>query len=184
MKSFKPKAEAGGEPPTGAGGGRNAARDFHGERRRNDTHASTTDADARLFRKGRGKEAKLCHMGHLLMENRSGLIVDALVTPASGTAERDAAEAMLGRQTGRHRASLGADKGYDAASFVTRVRALNVTPHIARNTTCRSAIDGRTTRSVSARASGSRKRSAGSRRWAACARPAIAARPGSAGCSR
>ena len=85
-------------------------------------------------------------MGHLLMENRSGLIVDALVTPATGAAEREAAEAMLGRQAGRHRASLGADKGYDAASFVTRVRALNVTPHIARNTTRRSAIDGRTTR--------------------------------------
>jgi len=96
--------------------------------------------------KTKGKEAKLCHMGHLLMENRSGLIVDALLTPASGTAERDAAEAMLSRQTGRHRASLGADKGYDAASFVTRVRALNVTPHIAQNTTRRSAIDGRTTR--------------------------------------
>jgi transposase len=146
MKSFRPKAEPGDEPPSGAGGGRNAERDFHGERRRNDTHASTTDPDARLFRKGRGKEAKLCHMGHLLMENRNGLIVDAMLTPATGTAERDAAEAMLGRQTGRHRASLGADKGYDAVSFVTRVRALNVTPHIARNTTRRSAIDGRTTR--------------------------------------
>jgi transposase len=146
LKSFRPKAAAGGEPPPGAAGGRNAERDFHGERRRNDTHASTTDPDARLFRKGRGKEAKLCHMGHLLMENRSGLIVDALLTPASGTAERDAAEAMLGRQTGRHRASLGADKGYDAAGFVARVRALNVTPHIARNTSRRSAIDGRTTR--------------------------------------
>ena len=145
MKSFKPKAAAGGGPPA-PGGGRNGERDFHGERRRNDTHASTTDPDARLFRKGRGKEAKLCHMGHLLMENRNGLIVDALVTAASGTAERAAAEAMLGRQTGRHRASLGADKGYDAASFVTQVRALNVTPHIARNTTRRSAIDGRTTR--------------------------------------
>jgi transposase len=145
MKSFKPKAEAGGEPPV-TGGGRNAERDFHGERRRNDTHASTTDPDARLFRKGRGKEAKLCHMGHLLMENRNCLIVDALLTPATGTAEREAAEAMLGRQTGRHRASLGADKGYDAASFVTRVRALNVTPHVAQNTSRRSAIDGRTTR--------------------------------------
>jgi transposase len=79
MKSFKPKAETAGEPPAAVGGERNAERDFHGERRRNDTHASTTDPDARLFRKGRGKEAKLCHMGHLLMENRSGLIVDALV---------------------------------------------------------------------------------------------------------
>ena len=99
MKSFKPKAEGGDAPPAGdAGGGRNAERDFHGERRCNDTHASTTDPDARLFRKGRGKEAKLCHMGHLLMENRSGLIVDAMLTPATGTAEREAAEAMLGRQ--------------------------------------------------------------------------------------
>jgi transposase len=146
MKSFKPKAEAGGEPPASAGGGRNAERDFHGERRRNDTHASTTDPDARLYRKGRGKEAKLCHTGHLLMENRNGLIVDAMVTPATGSAERDAAEVMLRRQTGRHRATLGADKGYDAAGFVTRVRALNVTPHIAQNTARRSAIDGRTTR--------------------------------------
>jgi transposase len=144
MKSFKPKDAGDQGPPTG--GGRNRERDFHGERRRNDTHASTTDPDARLYRKGRGKEAKLCHLGHLLMENRSGLIVDAMLTPATGTAEREAAEAMLGRQAGRHRVTLGADKGYDAASFVTRVRALNVTPHIARNTTRRSAIDGRTTR--------------------------------------
>jgi len=148
MKSFKPKAAGSGVPPAGdAGGGRNAERDFHGEKRTNATHASTTDPDARLFRKGRGKEAKLCHMGHLLMENRNGLIVDALVTQASGTAERDAAEAMLGRQTGRHRATLGADKAYDTAAFVADLRALNVTPHIAQNTSGRrSAIDGRTTR--------------------------------------
>jgi len=85
-------------------------------------------------------------MGHLLMENRHGLIVDAMLTPASGTAERDAAETMLGRQTGRHRVTLGADKGYDAASFVAALRDLNVTPHIAQNTTRRSAIDRRTTR--------------------------------------
>jgi transposase len=148
MKSLKPKGEAGGEPPAGgAAGGRNAERDFHGERRRNDSHASTTDPHARLLRKGRGKEAKLCHMGHLLMENRHGLIVDALVTQASGTAERAAAEAMLGRQTGRHRATLGADKAYDVADFVADLRALNVTPHVAQNTSGRrSAIDGRTTR--------------------------------------
>ncbi len=145
MKSFKPKAEGGDAPP--AGGGRNAERDFHGERRRNDTHASTTDPDARLYRKGRGKEAKLCHMGHLLMENRNGLIVDALLTPATGTAEREAAEAMLGRQAGRHRATLGADKAYDAAGLVAGLRALNVTPHVAQNTSGRrSAIDARTTR--------------------------------------
>ena len=145
MKSFKPRAEGGDEPP--AGGGRNAERDFHDEKRTNDSHASITDPDARLYRKGRGKEAKLCHMGHLLMKNRNGLIVDALVTPASGTAERDAAEAMLGRQPGRHRATLGADKAYDAAGLVAGLRALNVTPHVAQNTSGRrSAIDARTTR--------------------------------------
>jgi len=142
IKSFRRKD--GDEPP--ARGGRNAERDFHGTKRSNDSHASTTDPDARLLRKGRGKEARLCHMGHLLMENRNGLIVDALLTPASGTAEREAAELMLGRQTGRHRATLGADKGYDAAAFVAAVRGLNVTPHIAQNTSRRSAIDGRTTR--------------------------------------
>ncbi|MGH2819680.1 MAG: IS5 family transposase [Actinomycetota bacterium] len=146
MKSFKPKDEADDGPPA-SGGGRNAERDFHGEKRTNDTHASTTDPDARLFRKGRGKEAKLCHLGHLLMENRNGLIVDALVTEASGTAERDAAEAMLGRQTGRHRATLGADKAYDTAGFVADLRTLNITPHVAQNTSGRrSAIDARTTR--------------------------------------
>jgi transposase len=146
MKSFKPKDEADGAPPAG-GGGHNRERDFRGEKRTNETHASTTDPDARLFRKGRGKEAKLCHMGHLLMENRNGLIVDALVTPATGTAEREAALAMLGRQAGRHHATLGADKAYDTAGFVADLRALNVTPHVAQNTASRrSAIDGRTTR--------------------------------------
>lgn len=146
MKSFRPRGAAGaGDGPGGAGGGRNAERDFHGERRTNETHASTTDPDARLYRKGRGKEAKLCHMGHLLMDNRHGLIVDALVTPASGAAEHAAALTMLGRQTGRHRATLGADKAYDAAGFVAAVRGLNVTPHVAQNTSRRSAIDGRTT---------------------------------------
>ena len=145
MKSFKPKAGAGGAPP--AGGGRNAERDFHGEKRSNQTHASTTDPDARLYRKGTGKEAKLCHMGHLLMENRNGLIVDTLVTPATGTAERAAALVMVGRQDGRHRATLGADKAYDVAEFVGDLRALNVTPHVAQNTSGRrSAIDRRTTR--------------------------------------
>jgi transposase len=145
LKSFRPKADPGAEPPTG--GGRNAERDFHGERRRNVTHASTTDPEARLLRKGRGKEAKLCFMGHLLMENRHGLIVDALLSAASGTAEREAALTMLGRQAGRHRATLGADKAYDVAEFVADLRALKVTPHVAQNTTNRrSAIDRRTTR--------------------------------------
>jgi IS5 family transposase len=145
MKSFRPKAGEDDEPP--AGGGRNGERDFHGERRPNATHASTTDPDARLYRKGRGKEAKLCHMGHLLMENRHGLIVDTLVTPASGTAERDAALAMMGRRVGRYRATLAADKGYDTADLVAQARAMNVTPHVAQNTSGRrSAIDARTTR--------------------------------------
>jgi len=144
MKSFKPRDPTVRGGPDGSG--RNRERDFHGEPRSNDSHASTTDPDARLYRKGRGKEARLYHMGHLLMENRHGLIVDALLTPASGTAERVAAEAMLCRQAGRHRATLAADKGYDAASFVAALRDLNVTPHIAQNTARRSAIDGRTTR--------------------------------------
>jgi transposase len=145
MKSFKPKdGRRDGLPP--GGGGRNAERDFHGEKRTNATHASTTDPDARLIRRGRGKEAKLCHMGHLLMENQTGLIIDAMLTPASGTAERAAALSMLGRQPGCHRATLGADKGYDTADFADAVRALNVTPHIAQNTARRSAIDRRTTR--------------------------------------
>ena len=116
LKSSRPKAAGDDGPPTG--GGRNAERDFHGERRRNATHVSTTDPDARLYRKGGGKEARLCHMGHLLMEHRNGLIVDAVVTEASGSAERAAALAMLGRQGGGHRATLGADKAYDAAGFV------------------------------------------------------------------
>jgi transposase len=146
LKSFKPKDAAEDGPPE-SGGGRNRERDFHGETRSNATHASTTDPDARLFRKGRGKEARLCYMGHLLMENRHGLIVGATLTPATGTAEREAALAMLGRQPGRHRATLGADKAYDVADFVAALRALNVTPHVAQNTSGRrSAIDGRTTR--------------------------------------
>src|SRR5580693_5893061 len=100
MKSFVPKD--GGDPPSGKGhgsGGRNAERNFHGEKRRNDTHFSTTDPDARLFRKGAGKEAKLCHMGHLMMENRNGLIVDARLTEANGTAERSTA---IDARTTRH----------------------------------------------------------------------------------
>jgi transposase len=144
MKSFKPKDGPGDGSPDG--GGRNTERDFRGEKRTNATHASTTDPDAQLLRRGRGKEARLCHMGHLLMENRNALIVDAIVTSASGTAERDAALTMLARQRGRHRATLGADKGYDTADFVAAVRALNVTPHVAQTTGRRSAIDGRTTR--------------------------------------
>jgi transposase len=153
MRSFRPKAEGedppdDGTPPDG-GRGRNAEVDFRAERRSNETHASTTDPDARLFRKSRGTGAVLCFMGHALMENRSGLVVDAELTRAAGTAERLAALAMLqgaARETGR-RVTIGADKGYDTADFVMEVRELNAVPHVAQNTAGRrSAIDGRTTR--------------------------------------
>jgi transposase len=143
MKSFRPK-DGSGEPPAP---GRNGERDFHGEKRSNATHASTSDPEARLFRKGRGKEAKLCFMGHALMENRHGLVVDSLVSGATGTAERDEARGMVEAMPGRHRITLGADKHFDTQGFVAGVRALNATPHVAQNTTNRrSAIDGRTTR--------------------------------------
>ena len=145
MKSFKPQ-----EPPAGGntgGGGRNASADFKGEKRSNQTHRSTTDPDARLYRKGPGMEAKLCFIGHGLMENRSGLIVDARLTRVSGHAERLAALDMIQDLADRPSAiTLGADKGYDAADFVEELRTINVCPHVARNTSRRSAIDGRTTR--------------------------------------
>ena len=145
LKSFRPK-EGSDEPP--AGGGRNAEADFHGKKRSNETHASTTDPDARLYRKGPGKEAKLCFTGHGLMENRSGLLVDACLTPADGHAERVAALHMIEPRAERPRAiTLGADKGYDTQDFVNELRTLKVTPHVAQNTgNRRSAIDGRTTR--------------------------------------
>ncbi len=133
-------------PPTGSG--RNAEADFHGQKRSNQTHASTTDADARLYKKGPGKEAKLCFIGHGLMENRSALLVDACLTPADGHAERVAALHMIEVYADRPRAiTLGADKGYDAQDFVNELRSMKVTPHVAQNTSGRSsAIDGRTTR--------------------------------------
>jgi transposase len=151
MKSFMPKTPAAGEdrrngsgPP--AGSGRNAERDFRGEKRSNDTHASTTDPDARLLRKGQGKEAKLCHMGHIMTENRHGLIVDARLTEANGTAECATALAMVESRAGR-RTTLGADKNYDTADFVAGCRARGCVPHVAQNdTNRRSAIDRRTTR--------------------------------------
>ncbi len=143
MKSFRPK-DGSGEP---AEPGRNGERDFHGEKRSNETHASSTDPEARLYRKGRGKEARLSFMGHALMENRHGLIVDSRVSEASGTAERAEAQAMIGAVPGRHPITVGGDKGYDTQGFVAGVRTLKATPHVAQNTTNRrSAIDGRTTR--------------------------------------
>ena len=146
MKSVKPK-DGSGEPPA-QGGGRNSEADFHGERRSNDTHASTTDPDARLYRKGKGKETKLCFIGHGLMENRHGLLVDACLTQADGHAERVAALHMIEPRADRPTAiTLGADKAYDAEDFVNELRSMNVTPHVAQNTSGRSsAIDGRTTR--------------------------------------
>jgi transposase len=162
MKSFQPKAAGGTEPSAGddAGpgqdgnaaaaeppaAGRNAEVDFHGETRSNGTHASRTDPEARLYRKGPGKEARLCFMGHALMENRSGLIVDACLTQADGHAERVAALALIEPRADRPgRVTLGADKGYDVQDFVNECRSMNVTPHVAAKTTA-SAIDGRTIR--------------------------------------
>jgi transposase len=146
MKSLKPKDGA-GEPPA-EGGGRNVEANFHGQKRTNETHASTTDPDARLYRKGRGKEAKLCFMGHGLMENRHGLLVDACLKLADGHAERVAALHMIEPHADRPQAiTLGADKAYDAEDFVNELRLMKVTPHVAQNIIGRSsAIDGRTTR--------------------------------------
>jgi len=149
MKSFRPK-DGSGEPPSP---GRNGERDFHKEKRSNETHASTTDPDARLYRKADGRESKLCFMGHVLMENRNGLAVDAALTHATGTAEREAALTLLDRRKGRHRITLGADKAYDVTGFIGALRARKVTPHIAVNgaisktgKTRKTAIDGRTLR--------------------------------------
>ncbi len=143
-KSFKPKDGAGGSTSPG----RNPDVDFRGQPRNNQTHASTTDPEARLARKSAGSPAKLSYAGHLLMEHRHALIVDMELTEATGYAERDAALAMLARQPAmRRRRTLAADRGYDVTGFVTEVRQLGFTPHIAPNTTRRrSAIDGRTTR--------------------------------------
>src|SRR4051812_453940 len=180
MKSVKPKSPDSGEPP--ASGGRNAEADFHGQKRSNATHASTTDRDARLYRKGQGKEAKLCFLGHGLMENRHGLLVDACLTLADGHAERVAALHMVEPFADRpQRITLGADKAYDAEDFVNELRSMRVTPHVAQNTSGRrSAIDGRTTQhrgyAVSQRI---RKRIeeafAGSRSWPGRRRPGSAA---------
>ena len=141
MKSFRPK-DGSDEPP--AGGGRNAEANFHGQKRSNETHASTTDPDARLYRKGPGKEAKLCFIGHGLMENRSGLLVDACLTRADGHAERVAALHMIEPHADRPQAiTLGADKAYDAEDFVNELRSMRVTPHVAQNTSGRQLGDRR-----------------------------------------
>jgi len=149
MKSFRPK-DGSGEPPSA---GRNGERNFHKEKRSNETHASTTDPDAKLYRKAAGRESRLCFMGHVLMENRNGLAVDAMLTRATGTAERQAALAMLARRKRAGRITVGADKAYDVTAFVEDLRGRKVTPHIAingavskRGVVRRTAVDGRTTR--------------------------------------
>jgi len=140
-KSFRPRDQ---DPPVGGG---NPTVDFHGERRTNATHQSTTDPDARLYKKARGHEARLGYLGHVLLEHRSGLIVDTMVTPADGYGERDAGLVLVERLPRRRRITLAADKGYDTRDFVAGLRAMQVTPHVAQHTTGRrSAVDGRTTR--------------------------------------
>ena len=144
QKSFRPRDP---EPPGAAGGP--PPDNFHGHQRRNATHQSTTDPDARLYKKARGREARLGYLGHVLMEHRSGLIVNATVTPADGHGERDAAVVMIGALRGRHRITVAADKGYDSREFVANLRAMHATPHLAQYTETAhrgSAIDGRTTR--------------------------------------
>jgi len=144
QKSFRPKDGSGD-----ADGGTN----FHGQQRKNDTHASTTDPDSRLYRKAAGREAKLSYMGHAIMENRHGLAVAGMVTLATGTAERRASETMLKAKAkdASRRITAGEDKAYDTAEHVTNLRALNVTPHVTQYNNAsprgrQSAIDGRTTR--------------------------------------
>ena len=143
LKSYRPKDEDG--PP--GDGIRKPSVDFHGEKRSRDTHESKTDKDALLFKKTKGVAAKLTYLGHILMENRNGLVVDARVTRATGTAERQAAIDMAAALNGTHRVTLGAEKTYDTRGCVDELRCANVTPHVAQNKSNRSsAIDGRTTR--------------------------------------
>lgn len=150
MKSFRRKDGLDDDAPPG----RNAERSFRDEKRSNETHASTSDADARLYRKGKGKQSHLCYMGHALMENRNGLVVAGHLGQATGHAEREAALAMLAQhRTGQRRISLAGDKGYDAAEFVRELRGRKITPHIAINGHLtktgkrrKTAVDRRTTR--------------------------------------
>jgi len=152
LKSFQRKDHKGGSPPDDPG---NPTVSFHGEKRSNQTHESTTDADAKLARKGTGKEAKLSYNGNLLVENRHGLIVNTEVFEANGTAERDAALVVLEQVAGTSRVTVGGDKGYDTADFVAECRNMDVTPHVAQNDKRRggSAIDARTTRHAGYRVS-------------------------------
>jgi transposase len=150
IKSFRRKD---GSDSDGQGPGRNAERDFHREKRSNETHRSTTDPDARLYKKGNGQPAKLCYIGHALMENRHGLAVDGGISQATGTAERETALDLIDSRCRRHRITLGADKAYDVEQFVHDLRDRSVTPHIAidghlskTGKRRKTAVDGRTTR--------------------------------------
>lgn len=139
LKSFQRKDAGPSEPPDDPG---NPTVNFHGETRKNDTHASTSDPDAQLYRKGKGKEAKLAYLGHVLLDNRHGLVANVCATAATGTAERDAAVVLLAAED--RATTVGGDRNFDVASFVTAVRELDVTPHVAQKD--HSAIDARTTR--------------------------------------
>ena len=144
QKSFRKKGTGSGDSPDDP---RNPTVDFKGEKRTNQTHQSTTDPEARLYKKAKGQESKLCYLGHVIMENRNGLAVNTRITNASGTAERQAAADMLGELPGKKRITLGADKAYDTKDFVKQVRGMGVTPHVSQNNKNRSsAIDNRTTR--------------------------------------
>jgi transposase len=147
LKSFQPKEDSGNDSHDKPDDPGNPTVNFHGQKRSNKTHQSSTDADLRLFKKTKGSEAKLAYQGHVLMENRNGLVVNALLTCASGTAEREAALAMLQQRAKKKRVTMGGDKGYDTKDFVADLRACRVTPHVAQNNKRRkSAIDERTTR--------------------------------------
>jgi transposase len=148
LKSFQPKEQKATTPPDDPG---NPSVDFHGQNRSNETHESKTDPDAKLARKGPGKEAKLSYSGNLQVENRHGIIVNAEVLEANGRAERDSALMMLEQVPGDGRITVAGDKGYDTAEFVAECRHMNVTPHVAQNTARPggSAIDSRTTRHAS-----------------------------------
>lgn len=151
-KSVKP-IEGGKRPPP-AGDSKNETVDFRGEKRTNETHRSATDPEARLYRKGNNRGAELSYMGHVLMENRNGLVSDAQATQATGHAEREAAVRMVENIPGSHPVTVGADKGYDTKDFVEDLRGQNATPHVAQNTSGRrSAIDRRTTRHAGYRTS-------------------------------
>jgi transposase len=179
LKSFQRKNSGKGGPPDDPG---NPTMSFHGEQRTNQTHESTTDADARLARKGDGKEAKLSFQGNLLMENRNGLIIHTEVFQANGTAERDAALVMLEQIPGAKRVTVAADKGYDTKEFVSECRKLRVTPHVAQNETdeavaplMRELPDTRAIRAANSRGNALKKASDGSRPLRSCERSGIAA---------